>query len=202
MEVTSSPTPSSPASTSAPMVQEKQNDINIPLTRHQLHQLNNDQLVMTIMASSVLLQSRLNMSPINEVDKVLAAYETLVKREGKEYASTLGLTPQLDGLMEKIELIAEKEKPEGEFDYVLDFGSGAVYGKEGRENSRASSRGSRESLRSGSSNGSEAEMYLSSFHSSRSEDGAVGVEVGAGGQTAVGESLARKPVRDLGKGGE
>lgn len=58
----------------------------------------------------------------------------------------IGLTPQLDGLIEKIELVTEKERPEGDFDYVLDFSSGAVYensagnGNDGRKSSRTSSR--------------------------------------------------------------
>lgn len=71
MPVTSTPTtPSSPSSMSESMAE-------------QLHKLNNEQLLMTIMASSVLLQSRLKMIPIDEVDKVLAAYEALMKLEGE-----------------------------------------------------------------------------------------------------------------------
>lgn len=166
------------------MGEENQIDVKIPLTREQLHQLNNEELVMTIMASSVLLQSRLNMPPIDEVDKVLAVYEALVKWEGKEHASMFGLTPQLAGLMEKVEMVTEKEKPEGEFDYVLDFRSGAVYGNSAGKgkDGRASSRGSRESLRSEGSNGSEAGTYLSRFYASQGADGVIGAEVGAGGQ--------------------
>lgn len=131
------------------------------------------------------------MNPIDEVDKVLAAYEALVKLEGKEQASMVGLTPQLDGLIEKIELVAEKEKPEGDFDFVLDFSSGVVYenlagnGKDGRKSSRTSSRGGQESLRSNSSNSSEAGTYLSQFYTSQTEDGGAGVD----GRSAAEESL-------------
>ncbi|TLD38654.1 hypothetical protein E2P81_ATG01197 [Venturia nashicola] len=204
MPVTSTPTtPSSPRSTFETMAQEKQNDIDIPLTREQLHQLNNEQLVMIIMASSVLLQSRLNMPSINEVDKVLATYEALVKREGKDYASTVGLTPQLDGLMEKIELVAEKEKPEGDLDYVLDFGSGAIYenlggkGKGGRKIGRTDLRDSQESLRSVGSNGSEAETYLSRFYGSQGADGILVGAEGGSERKAAEERHIRKKLQDL-----
>ncbi|QDS70975.1 hypothetical protein FKW77_007398 [Venturia effusa] len=153
-------TPPTPTScTSDTMAQEHQHDINIPLTHDQLHELDNEQLVMTIMASSVLLQSRLNMTPIDEVDKVLAVYETLVQREGREHASKVGHGPRLDDLMEKIELVAEKEKVEEDLDYVLDFSNGAIYenaggrGKVGQESGRNLSGEILSEFRSGSQAG-------------------------------------------------
>jgi len=158
-------------------IPDKQDDINLPLTREQLHGLNNEQLVMTIMASSVLLQARLNMKPIDEVDQVLAQYEVLVKQEGKEQASMIGLAPDMAKLIEKIELVAEKEKVEDDFDYVLDCSNGAIYKRSEEKNelvekstqkkARSFSRESGNSSRSDDSNGSEAETYLSQFYSAQ-----------------------------------
>lgn len=135
------------------------------------------------------------MHPIDEVDKVLAVYEALVKREGKEHASMVGLIPQLDGLIENIELVTEKEKPEGEFDRVLDISSGAVYEKvvaDGTGGDKSGRTSSKESLRSESSNGSEAGTYLSRFYTSQSAGGGDGVN---------GRSAAENLIQNLGMGG-
>lgn len=146
---------------------------------------------MTIMASSVLLQNRLNMKPVDEVDRALKEYEALVKREGKEQASMIGLAdvvtplepipaPKMEELIEKIDSVAKKERVEHQFDYLLDFSTSTVYrkseekgammGKSSRKPSRTASPASENNSTSGSSITSEAETYLSQFYSTKTAD--------------------------------
>jgi hypothetical protein len=121
------------------------------------------------------------MKPIDKVDQVLTQYETLVKREGREPASMIGLVPNLQTLMERIELVAEKEKVDHEFDYLLDVSSGNIYHKSlqkgeyvvksAQKPSHTSSRDSRDRSKSDSSTSSEAETYLSRFYSAQNTNG-------------------------------